>query len=218
MVRTYDELVALYGSSGSKFPDNSTRLIIEATMRQFGQDLADSLMFANIGDGVYLARIIPIAGTNTYTGTPSYALGTGYLDKAFYIKIANAPTGASTLNLGGVGPKKMFTDPTTQVGSGDLTAGQTYIAVYDPALDSAVGGFMVIGLSSGGGGVVDHWKGNYDASTDTLPATGIPGDQWVISVAGNLEDAYGDLIPVNPGDLIFRIAAGTGGDKFRIIQ
>jgi hypothetical protein len=40
---------ALYGSSGSTFPDNTTGEISEGDMRQFGQDIADSLFAGGLG-------------------------------------------------------------------------------------------------------------------------------------------------------------------------
>jgi hypothetical protein len=40
---------ALYGSSGSTFPDNTTGDISEGDMRQFGQDIADSLFAGGLG-------------------------------------------------------------------------------------------------------------------------------------------------------------------------
>lgn len=67
--------------------------------------------------------------------------------------------------------------------------------------------------SSGGGGGSD-FQGNLDASTNTLPA-GSPGNWWVITVAGTLEDVNGDPMDVYPHDLLFRTSAGSTGASFR---
>lgn len=47
--RNKANLKSLYGSSGSVFPDNTTRQISEADLRAFGEDLADSLEFVDGG-------------------------------------------------------------------------------------------------------------------------------------------------------------------------
>lgn len=84
-------------------------------------------------------------GTNNYLasltpGITSYSFG-----NAFLIKIPNTSTAATTLNLNSVASKKIFKTPTTQAGANDLTANQSYWFVYDPALDSGAGGFLIIG-------------------------------------------------------------------------
>jgi len=44
-IRTETEYEALYGTTGSQFPDNTVGEISEGDMRQFGQDQKDSLLF-----------------------------------------------------------------------------------------------------------------------------------------------------------------------------
>ena len=41
-IRTKTEFKALYGTSGTLFPDNTTGAISEADVRAFGEDIADS--------------------------------------------------------------------------------------------------------------------------------------------------------------------------------
>lgn len=82
-------------------------------------------------------------GTNTYAATlspvpTSYATG-----RAVRIKIGNSSSGASTLNLNSIGAKKIYKDPTTQAGNGDLLANYIYTLNYDAALDSGNGGFLM---------------------------------------------------------------------------
>lgn len=45
MIREPAAYESLYGTSGSLFPDNTTREISEADLRSFGQDSKDSLVF-----------------------------------------------------------------------------------------------------------------------------------------------------------------------------
>lgn len=45
MIREPSAFESLYGTSGSLFPDNTTREISEADLRSFGQDAKDSLVF-----------------------------------------------------------------------------------------------------------------------------------------------------------------------------
>lgn len=49
-VLTKTQFEALYGLSGTTFPDNTTQEISEADARQFGQDIADSMSFPDGGD------------------------------------------------------------------------------------------------------------------------------------------------------------------------
>jgi len=44
---------AKYGSSGTIFPDNTTGEISEGDMRDFGQDIADSLFSTPVGDVLF---------------------------------------------------------------------------------------------------------------------------------------------------------------------
>lgn len=55
-------------------------------------------------------------------------------------------TGAVTLNVDGLGAKKVYMPDGTQAGSGDLDADSMYDVAYDSALDSASGGFKIIGF------------------------------------------------------------------------
>ena len=55
-------------------------------------------------------------------------------------------TGAVTLNVDAIGAKKVYMPDGTQAGSGDLDADSMYDVAYDGALDSASGGFKIIGF------------------------------------------------------------------------
>ncbi len=53
-VRTFAQFKALYGTSGSVFPDNTTGDISEGDVRSFGEDIADSF---------YSSSIFQVSGT-----------------------------------------------------------------------------------------------------------------------------------------------------------
>jgi hypothetical protein len=69
---------AKYGLAGSQFPNNTTGLITELIMRQFGEDMADS--FANILSGLYLDLVEPLRSIllerlkGCFMGTPHLVL------------------------------------------------------------------------------------------------------------------------------------------------
>lgn len=154
-VRTTTQFKALYGTSGSLFPDNTSGDISEADVRAFGEDIADS--FLNESDDPYTGPFpqVTASGTDTYAATTSPAISAYATGQKFQIKFTNASTGVSTLNLNTLGAKKIYTNPTTQATTGDITAAQIYLLIYDAALDTAAGGFLMIGGSGGSGGATD---------------------------------------------------------------
>jgi hypothetical protein len=159
---------AKYGTAGSEFPDNTTGLITELIMRTFGKDLSDSFL-SNVND---IQKKTTASGTNTYTVTSGI---TSYVDGfTAIVKFTNGSSGVCTINFNGLGAKKIYTNPTTQATTGDITANQIYLLVYDSALDSAAGGFAMLGGSSGGGGgsVVSVTGPNVDNTDPTNPITG----------------------------------------------
>lgn len=147
-IRTRTDFKALYGSSGTVFADNTTGQISELDMRNFGEDQADSF---NMVSETYDVYAISTLGTNTYTSTPAYTI-TSYGGKQFYVKFVNASTGAVTINIGSLGAKKVYKNPTTQADSGDIIANQIYDLVYDATLDAGNGGFQIVGSSTSTGG------------------------------------------------------------------
>lgn len=124
----------------STFADNTTGNISEGDMRQFVTDLLGSLV-SNVND---LQLLTTATGTNTYAITAGIsAYASGYMA---IVKFTNASTGASTLNANSIAAKKIFVNPTTQAGSGDIPANSIALLVYDATLDSAAGGFLMLGL------------------------------------------------------------------------
>lgn len=68
---------------------------------------------------------------NTYTLTPSDALSSYGLRTTVLFSPAATNTGASTLNISGLGAKSILSVSGAALVAGDLTAGDTFAAVYD---------------------------------------------------------------------------------------
>lgn len=73
---------------------------------------------------------IPTSGTNTYTATVAPAITAYAAGQEFVINIGITNTGASTLNLNGLGAKSLLKRNAAMI-AGDLQAGGLYLVVYD---------------------------------------------------------------------------------------
>lgn len=95
---------------------------------------------------VEAGRYFVTSGTNTYTATSvatmppvqSYSLR-----KSYYLKIATANTGASTINIDGVGAVTMYKFGTTPLASGDLPANGIVEIIYDGTYFQVIGGGII---------------------------------------------------------------------------
>jgi hypothetical protein len=80
----------------------------------------------------------------------------------------------------------------------------------------------------GGGGGVDHWRGAYDLSVDAYPSSGgsgvagaiQSGDEWYVSVIGDLDVTGLGVITINTGAIIKALVntPGTTPENWRVIQ
>lgn len=131
------------------------------------------------------------SGTNTYTIAATPAV-TAYADgDLFLIKVINGSTNASTLDFDSVGAKKVYENPDRQITNGDFEDNRFYLVSYDAALDSATGGFIVLGDL---GHERVSYRGGYDVSSNLFPSTGgsgpggaiKTGDFWVAVNTGTL--------------------------------
>ncbi len=93
-----------------------------------------------------------ISGSATYAASVSSSVTSYTTNLGVRIRFKNASSGASTLNLNGIGAKKIFKTPSVQAGSGDLIDEQVYDLIYDTALDGGTGGFLITTTPSAGGG------------------------------------------------------------------
>lgn len=153
------------------FKDNTTKDIGADDVRALVTDVGGNIPFTD--DDSYswpFPGITTSGGTTAYTGTLAPAI-TGYSNRMkVQVKINATSTGASTLNLNTQGAKKVYVNPTTQADAGDLLINQTYIFVYDTALDGGSGGFIMIGSGGGGGGSQDLQSVLDQGSTAVLTA------------------------------------------------
>jgi len=82
-----------------------------------------------------LAKIAATAsGTNTYTATISPAITSYVANQVFNITFTNANTGASTINLNGLGAKALTKNATTALANNDISAGQMYMIQHPDLL------------------------------------------------------------------------------------
>jgi hypothetical protein len=135
-------------SSTGLFKPNTTKDIGSDDLRTLVDNLTDSVPFNEDDRYTWSFPQVSTTGTNTYAATPSPAITAYSTGQAFKIKFTEASSGASTLNLNGLGAKKLYVNPTTQATTGDIVDEQVYLLIYDAALDTAAGGFLMIG---GGG-------------------------------------------------------------------
>jgi len=153
---------AKYGSTGIRFPDNTTGLITEGIMREFGEDNGDS--FINQYSDLQLMSVA--SGTDTYTVSGSI---TSYATKfTILVKFTNANTGAATLNVNSLGAKAIKKTGSVAMASGDISAGQILLLVYDGT------NFQVVGGSGGGGGGGSVTSVDMSVPTSLLTLTGNP--------------------------------------------
>jgi hypothetical protein len=102
---------------------------------------------------VGMNRLTPCnaSGTNVISLTPlaSSPLITGYVDYEVYTFVAaNGSTGSVTMTVvpdtGTLATLKAFkTSGASQAGNADIVAGSLYFAIYNDALDSGAGGFVI---------------------------------------------------------------------------
>lgn len=95
-----------------------------------------------IGDGVtayvdlsypeWTYEEVTAAGTDTYTATFSEDILLGYFNMMrLRVKFTNANTGASTININGLGAIAIKKSVTTALAAGDILAGGIYDLTYD---------------------------------------------------------------------------------------
>jgi len=90
-----------------------------------------------------LAEVVTTAGgTTTYTLTPSVAIAAYATGQEFVIKMNATNTGASTINISGLGAKSLTKGGATALASGDLLIDAVYKIVYDGTQ------FQVSGISA----------------------------------------------------------------------
>lgn len=140
-------------------------------------------------------------GTGTATGTDTYEVEnsvtlSAYVDKGIYlIDFTNPNTGASTLEIDGLGAKAIVNKSGDALGADDIK--DLNVIVYDLGNDRFVSLSIHAAIS---GGVT--FKGGYDADTntpdlDTSPSGVVVGDMYTVTVAGTFF-----ATPLDVGDVL----------------
>lgn len=91
----------------------------------------------NIDD---IAHYLAVSGTNTYTATATPTLLAYVTGKPFWCKFTNANTGASTLNVDGLGAKNIYKSNAVALVAGDIQANSLIELVYDGSAFQVIGG------------------------------------------------------------------------------
>ncbi len=95
--------------------------------------------YAESGNEVYDIALTTAGGTTAYTLTTGLSLGSYASGLAFLIKMNATNTGASTLNVDGLGAKDLTKNGSTALSAGDLTSGTVYRVAYDGTRFQVVG-------------------------------------------------------------------------------
>lgn len=121
--------------AGMAVSDSTDPSVVDNIIRQL---MADTRRFANdIG-----AKAVS-SGTDSVTLTTETVL-TAYADGTMLGFIAGGTnTGATTLNVDGVGAKAIRKGADTALAAGDITAGMLCIVAYDASANSAAGAWML---------------------------------------------------------------------------
>jgi hypothetical protein len=80
---------------------------------------------------LYVNNYVVASGTDTYVATFSPAFPSYFAGMVIQVYFTNANTGASTVNVDGLGAKSIVKGGNTALGSGDIIAGTIYKLVYD---------------------------------------------------------------------------------------
>lgn len=130
------------------YKDNATNDISEADLRDLVEYLADSFLSSKDNRYTLFGQFTTTTSTTAYVGTTSPAITAYATGQVFQVKAHATSTGSATLNLNTLGAKKIYTNPTTQATTGSIVINTIYFMVYDSALDSATGGFLIVGGGS----------------------------------------------------------------------
>jgi len=123
------------------------------------------------------------------TGTDTYAVSipgvTGYnLNDAYAIGFTNANTGASTININGLGAVNIAKNNTVPIIGGDIAANQQFVAIYDGT------NFQILGVAPN---QMFAYITNADSVTinrgQPVYAFGATGDRMTVKLADNTTEA-----------------------------
>lgn len=196
---------------------------------QMTQRSSDNTAWDNLFPITKGANIVRDDGTPDYVRVPAYAVATGsantyvvtlspaptaYIDgMAITVKINVVSTGASTLNVNGLGAKAIKDSLGNAITSGGLKANTPYTLRYE----STSGSFIVQGKGGGGTATADKILSGYTATVDTGQITGtMVNHGGYTDPSGNYADGAGILYSWIPyGAYLNDSGSGSGTPGIR---
>jgi len=159
----------------------------------------------DIVNGIQGKNIVTTAGgTTTYTLTPSPAITAYATGQEFVIKMNATNTGASTINISGLGAKSLTKGGATALSSGDLLIDAVYKIVYDGTQ------FQVIGISGSGATAATRAE-NATGTSNTLMLTPQNTHEFHVPPQGFLYN--GKIVPsVGSNNLTVALKGIDGND------
>lgn len=207
------DLTSKYNNSSSGlFKDNTSGDIGANDARSLVVDIAASFI-NNETDFEKYVRQGTATGTDTYAVSVSSANNIYSAANLYVVAFSSGSTGAVTLNVNSGGAKKVYVNPTTQAGSGDITANAAYLLRYYTTLDSGSGGFLMIGGPGGSGGGSQNLssvltQGNDAAGLNIVNLSG-PSSAGDAATKGYVD---GQVAGVTTNDLAAVLAQGNDAD------
>jgi len=139
---------------------------------------ADAVRFSQLQNSA--DKLLTVTGTDTYVATASPALTAYAAGNLFSLVVPNTNTGASTINIDGLGAKAITRTGSTALVAGDMIATEVVIVVYDGTrfqlinANSFTNLFVSGTLTYGGVTLTNAVTGTGKMVLDTSPAIATP--------------------------------------------
>lgn len=162
----------LYNSSADTVLGYGTNKIVASTLMVSATLNGSGNESMNIKSAAYTA-----SGTNTYAITPSPAITSYASGQAFFVIFSNANTGASTINVNGLGAKSITKNGTVALSGNEIAAGSIAIVIYDGTE------FQLIALQHPDKYYVASGTNTYAATPTPAVAAYVAGQTYFINFA-----------------------------------
>ena len=181
---------------------------------------------AQVQDGS-LTYLGSVSGTDTITASAAVGMTSYTVGQVFTFVAAGANTGATTININGIGAKSITKNGTTALSAGDIATGQAITIVYDGTQFQVASRVATTytGLATVNGIVKGNGSSSFSAATaGTDYAVPTTASTWSTSQRGTITDNVASLsfnmattnnfktTPTATGALTFtNITAGQSG-------
>ena len=135
--------------------------------------------------------------------------------KTYAFKAANTNTGASTLNVNGLGAKSIVKAVSTALAAGDIAAGQVVVVRYDGTNMQMVSPAITYGAGNGIEITASNYAVKLDGATLSLSATGLKVAANGIDFAQIATKARGSVFYWGAGGTAAALGPGTAGQVQR---